>query len=58
MHNVTPIKSKNPPIVVRFDILRVVRGHQPRLSGAGVHLDRRLRRQRTRQAQVPRLLDY
>ena len=36
--------------------LRVARGHAPRNSGAGVHADRRLRRQHTRGARIRRAL--
>lgn len=36
--------------------LRVARGHAPRKSGAGIHADRRLRRQHSRDAQLRRAL--
>jgi hypothetical protein len=39
-----------------IDPTRVSRGHSPRRSGAGIHADRRLRRQHTRGAQVRRAL--
>lgn len=39
------------------DVVRVARGHTPRRSGAGIHADRRLRRQQTRDAQTRRALE-
>lgn len=42
------IKEKDPT--------KVARGHQPRLSGAGTHDDRRTKRQRTRSSQKRRAL--
>ena len=53
LKNTTPIKAKNPPITIpASDPLKVKRGHQPWMCGAGTHQDRRFRRQRTRRAQL------
>ena len=40
----------------KVDPLRLARGHAPRKSGAGVHADRRLRRQHTRGARLRQVL--
>ena len=47
MHIVVPPKSKKITIVIRQPKPRL---YCPPRSGAGVHLDRRFRRQRTRKA--------
>ena len=47
----TTPKDKNPPIIIKADPTKVKRGHQPHLSGAGVH-DNRPKRLRTRSSQL------
>lgn len=52
-------EKKNPNVItIKVDPLKVKRGHQPRLSGAGVHQDRRYRRNRTRASQLRASLSY
>ncbi len=51
MFTPAPPKRNKNVITIKVDPLKVRRGHQPRMSGAGTHLDRRSRRLRTRSAQ-------
>lgn len=39
-------------IVIEVDYSKVARGHQPRRSGAGKHIDKRTKRNRTRNSQT------
>lgn len=56
MKTVSMRRANRLAVSGQFNPLRVARGHAPRKSGAGVHDDRRLRRERTRGAQVRRAL--
>jgi hypothetical protein len=44
-------------IRLEYDQHKVKRGHQPHLSGAGKHQDRRLRRNKTRENEVKRAIE-
>lgn len=41
-------KKESSVITIHLDPLKVSKGHQPYRSGAGIHLDRRTKRHRTR----------
>lgn len=45
-----PKRNKGFTVIISVDQTKVKRGHQSHRSGAGVHADRRTRRQRTRRA--------
>jgi len=54
---VAPKQDDHLKIILKeIDPTKVARGHQPRLSGAGTHGDRRTKRQRTRSSQKRRIL--
>jgi hypothetical protein len=50
----TPTENKKNPnvLTIAIDPLKVKRGHPTHRSGAGVHQDRRYRRNRTRASQL------
>lgn len=47
---VQPPKADPNVITIQLDWSKLATGHKPHNSGTGVHLDRRKKRQRTRQA--------
>jgi hypothetical protein len=51
MFTPTVQKKASMSFIIKVDPSKVSRGHQPHLSGAGKHHDRRLKRLRTRSAQ-------
>lgn len=43
---------------IKVDHTKVARGHQPHITGAGVHKDKRTKRQRTRAASFRAAVSY
>jgi hypothetical protein len=56
MKNTSIRRANRLAVSGKVDPLRLARGHAPRKSGAGVHADRRLRRQHTRGARLRQAL--
>ena len=49
-------KQESNVMTITVDVTKLATGHQPHISGTGVHADKRFRRARTRSAQRRRWL--